>query len=227
MREALKWLLDYAAIGDTLIKNIGTVDQNFLPVGLLGASTVNPYKLDVDKAKALLVKAGLPNGFKVSIDMRTVQPVQGITEAFQQTAKRAGIDVEIIPGDGKQVLTKYRARSHDMYIGQWGADYWDPHSNATFVQNTDNSDDAKAKPLAWRNAWVAPDLEKMADAAVLERDTGKRKKIYEDMQAEFRKTSPFIMLYQQVEVAAVRSNVDGFKLGPTFGSDYMFTASKR
>ena len=133
----------------------------------------------------------------------------GFTEAFQQTAKRAGIDIEIIPGDGKQVLTKYRARTHDMYIGQWGADYWDPNTNATFVQNTDNSDDAKAKPLAWRNAWMVPELNKMADTAVLERDTAKRKKMYEDMQAEFRKTSPFIMLYQQTEVAALRSNVDG------------------
>ncbi|MCX7277795.1 MAG: ABC transporter substrate-binding protein [Burkholderiales bacterium] len=227
VREALKWLVDYAAIGDTLIKNIGAIDQNFMPVGLLGASKDMPYKLDVDKAKALLAKAGLPNGFKVSIDMRTIQPVQGITEAFQQTAKRAGIDVEIIPGDGKQVLTKYRARAHDMYIGQWGADYWDPHSNATFVQNPDNSDDAKSKTLAWRNAWEVPALDKMADAAVLERDTGKRKKMYEDMQAEFRKTSPFIMLYQQVEVANVRSNVQGFKLGPTFGTNYMFTVSKR
>ncbi|WP_394790397.1 ABC transporter substrate-binding protein [Rhodoferax sp.] len=227
VREALKWLVDYAAIGDTLIKNIGIVDQNFMAVGLLGASTVNPYKLDVEKAKALLVKAGLPNGFKVTIDMRTIQPVQGITEAFQQTAKRAGIDIEIIPGDGKQTLTKYRARTHDMFIGQWGADYWDPNTNATFVQNPDNSDDAKSKPLAWRNAWSVPELNKMADAAVLERDTGKRKKIYEDMQAEFRKTSPFIMLFQQTEVAAVRSNVDGVKIGPTSDTDYMFTISKR
>ena len=38
VREAMKWLVDYAAIGDTLIKNIGVVHQNFLPVGLLGAS---------------------------------------------------------------------------------------------------------------------------------------------------------------------------------------------
>ena len=227
VREALKWLVDYAAIGDTLIKNIGIIDQNFMPVGLLGASTDMPYKLDVDKAKALLAKAGLPNGFKVTIDMRTIQPVQGITESFQQTAKRAGIDIEIIPGDGKQVLTKYRARTHDMYIGQWGADYWDPHTNTTFVQNSDNSDEAKAKPLAWRNAWTAPALEKLADAAVLERDTAKRKKMYEDMQAEFRKTSPFIMLFQQTEVAAVRSNVEGFKLGPTFDTNYMFLVSKK
>jgi peptide/nickel transport system substrate-binding protein len=226
VREAMKWLVDYAAIGDTLIKNIGMVNQNFMPVGLLGASKEMPYKLDVDKAKALLAKAGLPNGFKLTIDMRTTQPVQGITEAFQQTAKRAGVEIEILPGDGKQTLTKYRARTHDMYIGQWGADYWDPHTNATFVQNPDNGDDAKAKPLAWRNAWATPELTKKADAAVLERDAGKRKVMYEEMQAEFRKTSPFIMLYQQLEVAAMRSDVNKLKLGPTSDSTYMFTVTK-
>ncbi|MGV8805084.1 MAG: ABC transporter substrate-binding protein [Polaromonas sp.] len=228
VREAMKWLVDYSAIGDTLIKNIGVVHQNFLPIGLLGASREAPYKLDVAKAKALLAKAGLPNGFKVTIDTRTTQPVQGIVEAFQQTAKRAGIEVEIIPGDGKQTLTKYRARTHDMYIGQWGSDYWDPHSNAdTFTRNPDNSDDAKAKPLAWRNAWAIPELTKKSDAAVLERDSAKRKAMYEELQAEFRKTSPFIMLYQQTEVAAYRSNVEGLKLGPTFDTNYMFRVAKR
>ena len=228
VREAMKWLVDYAAIGDTLIKNIGVVHQNFLPIGLLGASTENPYKLDVDKAKALLAKAGVPNGFKVTIDMRTVQPVQGITEAFQQTAKRAGIDIEILPGDGKQTLTKYRARTHEIYIGQWGADYWDPHTNAdTFARNPDNSDDAKSKPLAWRNAWAIPELTKKADAAVLERDPAKRKAMYEEMQADFRKNSPFVMLFQQTEVAAFRNDVEGLKLGPTSDTTYMFRVSKR
>jgi peptide/nickel transport system substrate-binding protein len=227
VREAFKWLVDYDAIGKTLIKNIGVVHQNFLPVGLLGASTEKPYKLDVNKAKALLAKAGLKDGFKVTIDMRTTQPVQGITEAFQQTAKQAGIEIEILPGDGKQTLTKYRARTHDIYIGQWGADYWDPHTNAdTFARNTDNSDAPKSKPLAWRNAWDIPELTKQADAAVLERDGKKRKAMYEKMQAEFRKNSPFVMLFQQTEVAAYRSNVQGLKIGPTSDSTYMFKVSK-
>ena len=226
VREAMKWLVDYAAIGDTLIRNIGTVHQNFLPVGLLGASKEAPYKLDVDKAKALLAKAGLPNGFKATIDMRTQQPVQGITEAFQQTARRAGVDIQIFPGDGKKILTQYRARKHDMYIGQWGADYWDPHSNATFVQNPDNGDDAKTRPLAWRNAWSTPELTKKADAAVLERDAGKRRAMYEEMQADFRKNSPFIMLYQELEVAAMRSDVKNLKIGPTSDSTYMFRVVK-
>lgn len=228
VREAMKWLVDYDAIGDTLIKNIGIVHQNFLPVGLLGASTEKPFKLDVDKAKGLLAKAGLPNGFKITMDVRTVQPVQGIAEAVQQTAKRAGIDIEIIPGDGKQTLTKYRARTHDMYIGQWGADYWDPHTNAdTFARNPDNSDDAKSKPLAWRNAWAIPELTKKADAAALERDTEKRKGMYTEMQAEFRQTSPFVLIYQMNEVAAYRANVENLKIGPTSDATYMFKVTKQ
>jgi peptide/nickel transport system substrate-binding protein len=228
VREAFKWLVDYDAIGKTLIKNIGVIHQNFLPIGLLGASTDNPYKLDVAKAKALLAKAGVPNGFKVTIDMRNVQPVQGITEAIQQTLKRAGIELEILPGDGKQTLTKYRARTHDIYIGSWGADYWDPHTNAdTFARNPDNSDGAKSKPLAWRNAWDIPELTKKSDAAALERDGKKRAKMYQDIQAEFRKTSPFVMLYQQNDVAGYRANVQGLKIGPTSDSTYLFAITKR
>ena len=228
VREAFKWLVDYDAIGATIIKNIGVVHQNFLPLGLLGAAKDVPYKLDVAKAKALLAKAGHPNGFKVTIDMRTVQPVQGITEAVQQTLRRAGIELEILPGDGKQTLTKYRSRRHDIYIGQWGADYWDPHTNAdTFARNPDNADDAQSKSLAWRNAWAIPDLTKKADAAALERDGAKRATLYQEIQAEFRKTSPFVMLYQETEVAALRANIEGLRIGPTSDSTYLFTVSKR
>ena len=228
VREAFKWLLDYEAIGKTLIKNIGVVHQNFLPIGLLGASKDNPYKLDVARAKALLAKAGHPNGFKVTIDMRTVQPVQGITEAYQQTLRQAGIELEILPGDGKQTLTKYRARTHDIYVGQWGADYWDPHTNAdTFARNPDNSDAPKTKPLAWRNAWDIPEMTAKADAAAIERDGAKRAKLYQEIQADFRKSSPFIMIFQQNDMAAYRANVDGLKIGPTSDSTYLFNIGKR
>jgi peptide/nickel transport system substrate-binding protein len=114
-----------------------------------------------------------------------------------------------------------------MYIGQWGADYWDPHTNAdTFARNPDNADDAKSKPLAWRNAWDIPALTKQSDAAVLERDPAKRRALYDSVQADFRKNSPFVVMFQQTEVAAYRSNVDGLKLGPTFDTNTLFGVSK-
>ena len=228
VREALKWLVDYDAIGATIIRTIGVVHQNFLPMGLLGAVKDKPYKLDVARAKALLAKAGYPNGFKVSIDMRTTQPTQGITEAIQQTMKLAGVDLEILPGDGKQVLTKVRARKHDMSIGNWGVDYWDPHSNAdTFARNPDNSDNAKVKSSAWRQSWDIPELTRKSDAAALERDATKRARLYAEIQAEVRKSGPFVMLYQEVEAAAYRVQVEGFKLGPTSDSTDLSTVSKR
>lgn len=225
--EAFKYLVDYDAIGATLIKGVGEIHQNFLPKGYLGALNDNPYKLDVAKAKELLEKAGLKDGFTVTMDVRNTEPVTGISQSFQQTLAQAGIKMEIIPGDGKQTLTKYRARQHDLYIGQWGADYFDPHSNAqTFSANYNNSDEGTNKTLAWRNAWDVPELTKETDAALLEKDAEKRAKLYEDIQRKVRETGPFVMLYQQIENAAYSSKLKDFKLGPSFDTNLVFSVSK-
>jgi hypothetical protein len=149
--------------------------------------------------------------------------VQGITEAFQQTAKRAGINIEIIPGDGKQTLTKYRARQHDMYIGQWGADYWDPHTNAdTFARNPDNSDDAKSKPLAWRNAWDIPELTKQADAAVLERDPRQAQGHVREDAGRIPQDQPVCDAVPADRGGSLPQQRRGLEDRPTSDSTYMF-----
>ncbi|CDM59805.1 MULTISPECIES: ABC transporter substrate-binding protein [Rhizobium] len=222
VQEAFKYLVDYDAIGSTLIKGIGEIHQTFLPKGQLGALDENPYKLDVAKAKELLSKAGLKDGFSVTMDVRNTQPVTGIAESIQQSLAQAGIKMEIIPGDGKQTLTKFRARTHDMYIGQWGSDYFDPNSNAdTFTTNPDNSDAGTVKTLAWRNTWEAPELDKETKAALLERDGAKRAAMYEDIQKKFLANSPFVIIFQQIEVAGARKSLKDFKLGPSFDTNYV------
>jgi peptide/nickel transport system substrate-binding protein len=228
VREALKWLIDYDTIGQTIVRNIAEVHQNFLPGGVLGAASDRPYRLDVAKARALLAQAGLSQGFKLTIDMRTVQPYQAITEALQQSLRQVGITLEVLPGDGKQTLTRYRARQHDLYIGSWGMDYWDPHTNAdAFARNIDNADHAATKSLAWRNGWQAPEFNRRVDAAVMERDPVKRARQYQDLQADFRKVSPFAILFQVVEVAGLRASVDGFTIGATSESTHLFNVRKR
>ncbi|WP_342644190.1 ABC transporter substrate-binding protein [Rhodoligotrophos ferricapiens] len=227
VREAMKYLVDYDAIADTIMKNLGEKHQAFLPKGFLGAVNDTPYKLDVEKAKALLAEAGHPEGFNITMDVRSTQPIAGMAEAIQQNLAQGGIKMEIIPGDGKQTLTKYRARQHDLYIGQWGADYQDPHTNAqTFASNPDNSDEGPSKTLAWRNAWDTPELNKQVDAAILESDTAKRAKMYEDMQKEVMETGPFVIMFQQIEVAALSKNVKNFVLGPSFDTNIVAGVSK-
>ncbi|MGL5733267.1 MAG: ABC transporter substrate-binding protein, partial [Beijerinckiaceae bacterium] len=205
VREALKWLVDYDGIEKNITTGTFRPHHSYLPAGFLGAISDKPYKADVAKAKELLAKAGLPNGFNVTMDVRSTSPITDIAQSIQATWAQAGVKLELIPGDGRATLTKYRARQHDIYIGQWGPDYQDPHTNAdTFAANPDNSDDAKSKPLAWRNAWDIPEMTKHTMSLVVERDDAKRAKGYEDSQREHMKTSPFVIMFQQIEVAALR-----------------------
>jgi len=107
------------------------------------------------------------------------------------------------------------------YIGKWGPDYQDPQTNAsTFAWNVDNADDAKAKPLAWRNAWDLPEMSKETDAAVMERDSEKRGQMYLKTQRKHQKISPFVIMFQEIEVAAERADVQEFILGPSFDSNF-------
>jgi peptide/nickel transport system substrate-binding protein len=214
VREALKWLTDYESIERNLTTGKFKTHQAFLPIGFLGAIDDKPYKFDLAKGKALLAAAGLPNGFTVTMDMRTVSPIQDIAQAIQAQWAQAGIKLELVPGDGRQTLTKYRARNHDIFIGSWGPDYFDPHTNAqTFGMNEDNGDNAASKTLAWRNAWEIPAMTRTISEAVLERDPAKRVATYEAAQREHQRTSPFVIMFQQIEVAARRRNVNGFELG--------------
>ena len=221
VRQALKYLIDYKGIEQTILNGKATIHQAFLPKGFLGALDENPFSLNVKKAKALLKEAGLENGFTVTMDTRNSEPTTSMAVAIQGTFAQAGIKLEIIPAENKQTLTKYRARKHDIYIGRWGPDYMDPHTNAdTFARNPDNSDNAKSKPLAWRNSWDIPEMTKKADAAVLERDTAKRAKMYIELQREHQQVSPFVIMFQDIEVVGERANVKGFILGPSFDSNF-------
>ncbi|MCP5420925.1 MAG: ABC transporter substrate-binding protein [Gammaproteobacteria bacterium] len=227
VRQALKYLVDYQGMADTLMKDRVVVHQAFVPRGFLGALNDTPFTLDVAKAKELLKEAGLPDGFYVTMDTRSSAEVMAMAQSIQATFALAGVKLKIIPGDNKQILTKYRARNHDIVILRWGSDYQDPHANAdTFASNPDNSDGASLKTLAWRNSWEIPEMTRKTQAAVLERDPERRAQQYLDLQWEHQQTSPFIILFQDIEVIAERANVHGFVIGPAFDNNRYAAVTK-
>jgi peptide/nickel transport system substrate-binding protein len=228
VRQALKYLVDYDGIADTILAGSATVHQAFLPQGFLGALADRPYALDVPRARALLAAAGLPDGFAVTMDTINTSPVIEIAQAIQATFAEAGVQLEIRPGDDKQTLTKYRARNHDIYIGRWGPDYQDPHTNAaTFASNPDNRDEARLTgKLAWRNAWDIPEMTARTSAAALERDAARRARMYEELQREHQQTSPFVIMFQDIELIAERADVQGMIWGPSFDDNKYWLGHK-
>jgi len=191
VRQAIRWLIDYQGMADSFLKGEMKVHQAFWPSGFDSALDETPFHLDVAKAKELLTKAGEADGFDIEIDAGNSSPFPDIAQSIQSTLGQAGIRAKIVSGEAKQVITKYRARNHQIVLLYWAPDYLDPHSNAdSFARNPDNSDTAKSKPLAWRNAWEIPDLTKEADAAVRERDPDKRRQMYLDIQTKSRRMAP-------------------------------------
>ena len=207
VRQAMKYLVDYDGLAKTSFKGIGIKHQSFLPEGQLGADNETPFKLDIAKAKELLAAAGLPDGFNVTMDTTNKTETRLLSASIQNTMAQAGINLIIKLADNKTTLTKYRASQHDIYIGQWGSDYQDPHSNA---------EGYLMAPLAKRNVWQLPENEKAVLAARDEKDNTKRAAMYMDLQKQALETSPYIIMFQQIETAAILNNVKGFVIGPTF-----------
>ncbi len=228
VREALKYLIDYQGMADSIFAGSVKIHQSFLPEGFLGAIEDKPYSLDVEKAKGLLAEAGLDEGFSVTMDTRNVPTTMDMAQAIQATFAEAGVELEIIPGDNKQTLTKYRARTHDIYIGRWGPDYQDPHTNAdTFASNPGNADeDGHTGKLAWRNAWEIPEMTAVTQAAVLEHDPEVRSTMYQEIQREHQAMSPFVIMFQDIELIASRKGVEGMIWGPSFDDNKYGQATK-
>jgi len=215
VRQAMHYLVDYNGMVNSFLKGQFAVHQTFWPSGFWASLDKNEYSFDPAKAKSLLAEAGYPNGFEVTLDTPNSSPYVNVAQSIQATMAQGGIKVTIIPAEQKSVLTKYRAREHQMLLVYWGPDYMDPHTNAdSFARNPDNSDNPKSKPLAWRNSWDIPEITKMTDTAVAERDAGKREQMYKDLQAKVMDEGPFIIMFQETKQVAERANVKDFVMGP-------------
>ncbi len=213
--QAMKWAIDYDAIATNITPDTYVVSQSILPSGLPGALTDKPFKQDVAKAKALLAEAGYPDGFSVKMDSSAISPYVDIAQAVQADLAAIGIKVELISGEQKQVITKMRARMHEMALLYWGTDYFDPNSNAqAFCANPDDSDASKLRILAWRNHFKDPQLTQMVEDAAKELNGETRIGMYQDIQKLARERAPFIIMLQQVSTAVLAKGVSGFVIGP-------------
>ena len=215
VHQAIKNAIDYDAIAKNITPNTWSVCQTFLPYALPGSLKSTPFKKDVAKAKQLLAQAGFPDGFAVTMDYINTAPNSDIAQAIQADLAAVGIKVSLQPGDQKQVITKTRARQHQLAVLVWGTDYFDPNSNSqAWCENPDDSDQSKLKILAWRSHFVDKELTSESQAAVHELDPAKRIELYHKIQQQFMERAPFAMLLQKNAVAVLGKGVSGFRVGP-------------
>lgn len=225
--EAIKYLVDYQGIADTIGRGTLKVHQTMIPEGFLGGNTgYNPYKFDLEKAKALLAESGVTLPFTLETVVWNVPPYTEYSQAIQATLAQAGINLDLQVVDGQQWLDRYRSHDLDIWMGLWGPDYPDPNSNAeTFTVNKPG-DPEKSSTLADRFAYQSGDLSQLVLDAVKEQDTAKREQMYFDAAKGQADTSPFVYMFQGARKVATRANVKGLVLGYTYSDDRYGAVSK-
>lgn len=220
--EAARYLVDYKGMTDTIIKGQMEVHQAFWPKGFPGSYDETPYGYDPEKAKQILADAGIQTPVNVTLDVINAAPFTDMAQSLQASFADAGINFDILPGTGAQVITKYRGRTHEAMLLYWGPDFMDPHSNAkAFAYNSDNSDDTYQATTTWRNAWAVPgELNDMTKAALTEADPEARLGIYRDLQVKVQEESPIVIMFQASYQVAMDKDVNGYVNGAT--SDFVF-----
>ena len=213
--EAARYLVDYKGMTDSFLKGQMEIHQAFWPKGFPGSLDDTPYSYDVEKAKQILAAGGVKTPMTVTLDVINSTPFTDMAQSLQASFAEAGINFEIIPGTGSQVITKYRARTHEGMLLYWGPDFMDPDSNAkAFAFNENNADDNYQSTTTWRNGWAVPaELNEETKAARAEADPAKRNEMYIDLQKQQQANSPIIETFQEQAQIAMSPKVSGYVNG--------------
>jgi peptide/nickel transport system substrate-binding protein len=220
--EASRYLVDYQGMADSFLSGQMQVHQASWPAGFPGALTDTPFTYDPERARQIFEEGGVELPMTVTLDVINSNPFNDMAQSLQQTFGQVGINFEILPGTGAQVITRYRARAHEAMLLYWGPDFMDPHSNAkAFAYNADNSDDAYVSTTTWRNAWMPPaDVNEMTMAALAEQDVERRNAMYLELQRRMQAEAPFVIMFQASRQVAMNADVTGYVNGSS--SDFVY-----
>lgn len=214
VREAVRYLIDYVGINQTIMPGYGFSHQRPIQKGMDSTLPDPGYTLDVAKAKALLAEAGYPDGFETTLRVLSDQPFINVATSVQSTLAQAGIKAKIISGTGNQVYGAMRDRNFDMLVGRGGGGV-DPHPHSSLrsiVYNPDNSDAARLTNFqGWRTSFYDKQLNEMIDAALLEKDAQKQKQMYADVQNRYDALYPAILpISQMIDSVVLRKDVKDY-----------------
>lgn len=221
VREAIRYLIDYDGLGKTILQYQGTPRASLVPQGAfaaLDAKDGQPFSLNLDRAKQLLVEAGYPDGFskKMILSANGVSP--NIAQHIASNAAKIGIKLELEQMADSNLFTRGRNRDFQLQLVGWTASYPDADSMVSrHAVNPDPRPEAKlAQFPVWRTGWQDLEINEKAEIARMERDPAKRIAMYHDIQEFMMHNGPIAYIYQTIRPIAVRASVKDFVISPFF-----------
>lgn len=214
VRMAIRYLIDYQGLERTVMRYAGKAWNSFAPAGAFGALPPDrgvPFRLDLERAREHLARAGHADGFTVRLIHGTPFPSSDIAQHFQANAAKVGIRVEIEQMASGQLFSRMRDRNYELAFLAWAPGYPDADANATrHVFNPDNRPEARQTMfLSWRAGFDRPWFNDAVQRARLIRDENARREAYYEIQERFMREGPFAYAFQSYRQLAMRREVQG------------------
>ena len=220
VRQALDMAINRKAIIDAVYQGEAQEAINPMPPSLwsYNATTKNaPY--DVEKAKELLKKAGVPNGFELTLWAMPVQRPYNpnaklMAEMIQADWAKIGVKANIVTYEWGEYLKRMKNGEQDAGLIGWTGDYASP-DNFMGVLLTCASVNGNNYARYCSKAF-----DEQVVGARNSLDQAKRTAMYEKAQVIFKQDVPWTTIAHSITNQPMRKEVEGFKISP-FG-DYKF-----
>ncbi|PVZ15327.1 MULTISPECIES: ABC transporter substrate-binding protein [unclassified Pseudomonas] len=178
------------------------------------------YAYAPDKARALLAKAGLKDGFSTTIWTRPTgsllnpNPALG-AQMLQADLAKVGIKAEIRVLEWGELIRRGKAGEHDLLFMGWSGDNGDPDNflspqfSCAAVQSGTNF-----------ARYCSPELDKLISQGKATTDQAKRSALYQKAQALIADQALWVPLAHPTVTVLERSGVEGYVPSPFGRQDF-------
>lgn len=218
VRQALGMAINRAAIMQAVYYGKATPAYGILPPTSWAYNAGLPAPMySPAKARALLTKAGYPNGFTMNIWAMPVQRLYNpnalkMAELMQADLAQIGIKANIISYEWNSFRQKLGNYEHDSVLIGWAADNADPDNFFRPLLSCAARDSGSN-----RANWCDPMFDDIIGQALLTADQQQRRALYLTAQQYLHQQQPLVAIAHSQRFQAISSSVSGVSINPYGG----------
>ena len=216
VRQAINYGVDKKAVVDKFFGGAARVSDAPLSPAIFGYAPHKVYERDVEKAKALLKEAGIAPGAKIVLHHPIGQYPQDafVADALRAQLKDIGLDVELRTLEWASYVSFIRAErgknTAQMALLSWSAPTLDA-DYALYNLFHKSSAPPGFNTAFYDNASVNDRLEQARASA----DAQARAAAYAEAMKTIWDDAPWLFLYHDVQITALRKNISGVIVLPS------------
>lgn len=201
VRQALAWSIDREAINKVVFFNSGQPAQQAIPPASWAFDAAfKPFTRDVEKAKALLAQAGLPNPRFSALVTNTPEEKQ-LAEVYKEQLADVGIEMEIELLEFATLLDRVNRSDFTAVVLQWSGRP-DPDGNVFGYFHTKGAQN--------RGKYANPQVDELLEKARATYDQNERKRLYAQVNQILAEDVPMIFIQHRPEIKVMSPKLQNF-----------------